>query len=40
MPERTLAQDPRADEFLGRELLALLLGMPFDQHVRRRSSVA
>ncbi|MGY1809984.1 HhH-GPD-type base excision DNA repair protein [Blastococcus sp. SYSU D00669] len=31
MPTVTLTQDPRADELLGRDPLALLLGMLFDQ---------
>ncbi|MGY1744959.1 HhH-GPD-type base excision DNA repair protein [Blastococcus sp. SYSU D00695] len=31
MPQLTLTQDPRADELLGRDPLALLLGMLFDQ---------
>ncbi|MGY1742679.1 MULTISPECIES: HhH-GPD-type base excision DNA repair protein [unclassified Blastococcus] len=31
MPPLTLTQDPRADELLGRDPLALLLGMLFDQ---------
>ena len=31
MPTLTLTQDPRADELLGRDPLALLLGMLFDQ---------
>jgi uncharacterized HhH-GPD family protein len=31
VPDLTLTQDPRADELLGRDPLALLLGMLFDQ---------
>ena len=31
MPTLTLTQDPRADDLLGRDPLALLLGMLFDQ---------
>src|SRR4051812_16508417 len=31
VPQLTLTQDPRADELLGRDPLALLLGMLFDQ---------
>ncbi|MGY2079321.1 hypothetical protein [Modestobacter sp. SYSU DS0657] len=38
MPTLTIAQDPAADELLGRDPLALLLGMLFDQQMRRRSS--
>jgi hypothetical protein len=34
----TLTMDQRTDELLGRDPLALLLGMLFDQHMRRRSS--
>jgi hypothetical protein len=38
VPQLTLTQDPRADELLGRDPLALLLGMLLDQHMRQRSS--
>jgi hypothetical protein len=38
VPTLTLTQDRRADELLGRDPLALLLGMLFDQHVRQRCS--
>jgi hypothetical protein len=38
MPTLHLAQDPAADELLGRDPLALLLGMLLDQHMRQRSS--
>jgi hypothetical protein len=39
VPPVRVTQDPDADDLLGRELsasgtAALLLGMPFDQHVR------
>jgi hypothetical protein len=40
VPQLTLTQDPRADELLGRDPLALLLGMLFDQQMRQRSSGA
>jgi erythromycin esterase-like protein len=33
-----IAQDPAADEPLGRDPFALLLAMFLDQHMRRRSS--
>src|SRR3954466_13471037 len=36
----TIAQDPEADELLGRDPLALVLGMRLDQHRRQRSSDA
>jgi hypothetical protein len=36
----TIAQDPAADELLGRDPLALRIGMPLDQQVRQRSSGA
>jgi hypothetical protein len=39
-PQLTLTQDPRADELLGRDPLALLLVMLFDQQMRQRSSGA
>ncbi|WP_255419375.1 hypothetical protein [Geodermatophilus marinus] len=38
MPKLRIAQDNAADELLGRDPLALLLGMMLDQHMRRRSS--
>jgi hypothetical protein len=38
VPTLRITQDPAADELLGRDALALLLGMLFDQHVRQRSS--
>jgi hypothetical protein len=38
VPQLILTQDPRADELLGRDPLALLLGMLLDQHMRQRSS--
>ncbi len=34
VPPVRITQDPDADDLLGRDPLALLLGMPFDQHVR------
>jgi len=34
----TITQDDAADELLGRDPLALLLGMMLDQHMRQRSS--
>ena len=37
-PTLHLTQDPRADALLGRDPLALLLGMLLDQHMRQRSS--
>src|SRR3954463_16460600 len=37
-PELRLAQDAAADELLGRDPLALLLGIMLDQHMRQRSS--
>jgi hypothetical protein len=40
VPTVTIAQDPAADELLGRDPLALLLGMLLDQHMRQRSSDA
>ena len=33
MPTLSLSQDPDADALLGRDPLALLLGMLLDQHV-------
>jgi hypothetical protein len=38
VPTVTIAQDPAADELLGRDPLALLIGMLLDQQVRQRSS--
>jgi hypothetical protein len=38
VPTLTITQDAAADELLGRDPLALLLGMLFDQHVSRGSS--
>ncbi|WP_256479564.1 hypothetical protein [Klenkia sp. PcliD-1-E] len=38
MPTIRIAQDPAADDLLGRDPLALLLGMLLDQHVSRGSS--
>jgi hypothetical protein len=38
VPTLRITQDVAADELLGRDPLALLLGMLFDQHMRRRSS--
>ena len=38
MPTIRIAQDAAADELLGRDPLALLIGMLLDQHMRRRSS--
>ena len=35
VPTLTLTQDPRADDLLGRDPLALLLGMLFDQQFPR-----
>ncbi|MGZ4508777.1 MAG: hypothetical protein ACXVX0_16145 [Blastococcus sp.] len=32
MPQLCIAQDPAADEMLGRDPLALLIGMLLDQH--------
>jgi hypothetical protein len=40
VPTLRITQDPAADELLGRDPLALVLGMLFDQHVRERSSEA
>jgi hypothetical protein len=37
VPTLTIAQDPAADELLGRDPLALLIGMLLDQHMRQRS---
>jgi hypothetical protein len=38
VPTLRIAQDPAADELLGRDPLALLLGMLLDQQLRQRSS--
>jgi hypothetical protein len=38
VPTLTLTQDAAADELLGRDPLALLLGMLLDHHMRQRSS--
>jgi len=38
VPTLRLTQDAAADELLGRDPLALLLGMLLDQHMRQRSS--
>jgi hypothetical protein len=38
VPNVRIAQDSAADELLGRDPLALLLGMMLDQHMRQRSS--
>jgi hypothetical protein len=40
VPTLRITQGPAADELLGRDPLALLLGMLFDQHMRQRSSDA
>ncbi|MCZ2860154.1 hypothetical protein [Blastococcus sp. VKM Ac-2987] len=40
MPTLRIAQDDAADELLGRDPLALLLGMLLDQRLGRRSSAA
>jgi hypothetical protein len=40
VPILRLAQDPAADELLGRDPLALLVGMLLDQHIRQGSSDA
>jgi hypothetical protein len=40
MPNLTIAQNPAADELLGRDPLALLIGMLLDQHMRQRSTGA
>jgi hypothetical protein len=37
VPTVTIAQDPAVDELLGRDPLALPIGMLLDQHMRRRS---
>ncbi len=38
VPILRITQDDAADELLGRDPLALLLGMLLDQHMRQRSS--
>jgi hypothetical protein len=38
MPTLRFTQDDAADDLLGRDPLALVLGMLLDQHLRRRSS--
>jgi hypothetical protein len=40
MPAVTISQDPAAEDLLGRDPLALLLGMMLDQQLRQRSSDA
>lgn len=35
VPQIRIAQDPDADDLLGRDPLALVLGMLLDQHVSR-----
>ena len=40
VPQLCIAQDEAADELLGRDPLALVLGMLLDQHMRQRSSGA
>jgi hypothetical protein len=37
VPTLHIAQDRAADELLGRDPLALLIGMLLDQHMRQRS---
>jgi hypothetical protein len=38
VPELRIAQDAAADELLGRDPLALLIGMLLDQHLPQGSS--
>jgi hypothetical protein len=38
VPNLRIAQDPSADDLLGRAPLALLIGMLLDQRMRQRSS--
>ena len=38
VPTLCIAQDAAADELLGRDPLALLIGMLLDRHVRQRST--
>jgi hypothetical protein len=40
VPTVTIAQEPAADELLGRDPLALLIGMLLDQHVSRGTEEA
>jgi hypothetical protein len=40
VPELGIAQDAAVDELLGRDPLALLVGMLLDQHLRERSGEA
>jgi hypothetical protein len=40
VPQWCIAQDPAADELLGRDPLALVMGLLLDQHMRDRSSGA
>ncbi|WP_281261612.1 hypothetical protein [Geodermatophilus tzadiensis] len=40
MPTIGITQDAAAEDIFGRDPLALLLGMLFDQHRRQRSSGA
>jgi hypothetical protein len=40
VPTLRITQDDAADELLGRDPLALLIGMLLDQHMRQRSSGA
>jgi hypothetical protein len=40
VPLPRIAQDPAADELLGRDPLALLIGMLHDQHMRQGSADA
>jgi hypothetical protein len=40
VPDLHIAQDPVADELLGRDPLALLIGVLLDQQIRQRSSHA
>jgi hypothetical protein len=40
VPTIHIAQDAAADELLGRDPLALLIGMLLDQHLRQRCSDA
>jgi hypothetical protein len=40
VPNVTIAQDPAADELLGRDPLVLPVGMLLDQHICQRSNDA
>jgi hypothetical protein len=40
VPQLRITQDAAADDLRGRDPLALLLGMPFDQHVSRGAAAA